>query len=137
LKQNIILHCSDSSWGNAAIITTWHIEREFRNIGYHFIILNGKISATCNLTAFDGHIETGRPLDEEGAHTKGHNSDFGICLIGKSNSFTSKQIESCKQIIQMLKFKYDIDKVKQHSDYEPLKPFCAGFNTEIMELFNK
>jgi N-acetylmuramoyl-L-alanine amidase len=137
MKQNIILHCSDSEFGNAAIITTWHIARQFRNIGYHFVILNGRITATCTLPVFDGHLETGRGLDEEGAHCKSHNDSFGICLIGKSGKFTSKQIEQCHNVIKMLKFKYDIGEVKQHSDYEPMKPFCAGFDEEMMGLFNK
>ena len=60
--KNIILHHSDSLYGNAAIITTWHIARGFRNIGYHFVILNGKISSACELKGFDGGIETGRGL---------------------------------------------------------------------------
>jgi hypothetical protein len=134
--REIILHCSDSSWGNATIITVWHIARQFRNCGYHFVILNGKISASCNLPEFDGHIETGRPLDEDGAHTLNHNDAIGICIIGKSNSFTSKQIETCKNLINNLKSKYEIGAIKQHSDYEPAKPFCAGFSKEIMGLFN-
>ena len=135
--KNIILHHSDSLYGNAAIITTWHIARGFRNIGYHFVILNGKISSACELKGFDGGIETGRGLDEEGAHTLGANEHFGICLIGKSGKFSNKQIESCRQVIQMLKLKYDIGTVKQHSDYDPVnKSFCAGFDEEMMRRFN-
>lgn len=134
--MNIILHCSDSPWGNTAIITTWHLERNFRNIGYHFVILNGKISPTCELKWLNGHIETGRPLDEEGAHTKGHNDSIGFCLVGKSNKFTSQQIETCHNLIKTLKVKYDIGEVEQHSKYDLNKSFCAGFDKEMMEKFN-
>jgi hypothetical protein len=31
---NVIVHCSDSSFGNAALITKWHVtERKFDTIG--------------------------------------------------------------------------------------------------------
>ena len=37
----------------------------------------------------------------------------------------------------MLKLKYDIEAVKQHSDYDPVnKGFCAGFDSEMMKRFN-
>ena len=134
--MNAILHCSDSTFGNTAIITVWHLQRGWRNCGYHFVILNGWISSTCELKEYNGYIETARPLNEEGAHTKGHNDNIGICLIGKSGKFTSQQIESCKKLIESLKFK--IQKVKQHSDYDSInKPFCAGLTNEVMEKFNE
>ena len=138
MKREIILHCSDSPWGNAAIITVWHKDRGFRNCGYNFVLLNGKISQSFEFKSFNGAIETGRALDEDGAHTLNHNDAIGICLIGKSGQFTSEQIESCHQLIHSLKIKYDIGAVKQHSDYDPVnKSFCAGFSKEMMERFNK
>ena len=137
MTREIIVHCSDSDYGNAALITVWHLQRQFRNIGYNFVILNGKISSSCELKWFNGIIETGRALDEDGAHTLNHNDAIGICLIGKSNKFTSQQIESLHNLIKTLKVKYDIGLVKQHSDYEPMKPFCAGLSPETMGLLNK
>ena len=40
--MEIILHCSDSEFGNAAIITKWHAlpkpnGRGWSNIGYHYV----------------------------------------------------------------------------------------------------
>ena len=135
--RDIILHCSKSEYGNTALITKWHIDRGFWNCGYHLIILNGKISSTFdNLKFLNGHIETGRPLNEDGAHVKGFNNNIGICLIGNSGEFTSQQIETCHNIIKTLKQKYNIGKVKQHSDYDSNKSFCAGFDKEMMERFN-
>ncbi len=99
--NRIIVHCSVSEWGNAAEIDRWHRERKFRCIGYHFVIGN------CYPTSesyrkkkpdpdSDGKVEAGRPLEEQGAHTKGYNKDsIGICLIGERN-FTSAQLWALK-----------------------------------------
>jgi len=39
-NKKVIIHCSDSSFGNAVLIDKWHRQRGFDNIGYHFVILN-------------------------------------------------------------------------------------------------
>lgn len=136
--KNIILHCSASKWGNAAAVTNWHLERGWKTIGYHFIILNGLITPSMDMPEFDGTIETGRGIDEAGAHTKGYNENIGICLIGNSGQFTSKQIQACHKLIGLLQREYGAGKIKQHSDYDPIdKPYCAGFNKEIMSKFNE
>jgi N-acetylmuramoyl-L-alanine amidase len=141
---NVIVHCSDSAWGNAAEITRWHLERKFATIGYHYVILNGKLSATKQHSYFDGHIETGRALDDDkdmeldeaGAHAFGYNRAVGICLIGKSNTFTQAQIGSLQFLIRKLRAQFGEIKVLQHSDVEPKKPFCAGFSKSQMDSFN-
>lgn len=141
---NVILHCSDSAWGNAAEITRWHLERKFTTIGYHYVILNGKLSSTKQHNYFDGHIETGRALDDDkdmeldeiGAHAFGYNRAVGICLIGKSGEFTKAQIGSLQFLVRKLREQFGEIKVLQHSDVEPKKPFCAGFNNAEMNLFN-
>lgn len=91
--KNIILHCSDSPFGNADLIDLWHKERGFDEIGYHFVILNGYPSAhTIYQPKFDGCLQPGRPLDKAGAHCRGHNADsIGICLIGQ-HLFTGRQM---------------------------------------------
>lgn len=144
--MDVILHCSESIFGNAALIDSWHRARGWSMIGYHYVILNGKLSATKYHKWFDGSIETGRPIDDDkdfepdeiGSHTLGHNTCVGICLIGKSNSFTTKQIESVKLLLKMLKIQFGSIKVYQHSDFDPVnKSHCAGFSKTQMELFNK
>lgn len=147
---NIIVHCSDSSFGNAALITQWHIKpppegRGWTNIGYHYVILNGRISAFATHHCFDGHIETGRPLDDDdditgeeiGAHAKGWNNAVGICLIGLSGVFTEAQLRSLKQLIIKLKAQFKEVNVMQHSDVEPKKPKCAGLTKLQLEQLNK
>ncbi|GFP28973.1 hypothetical protein HKBW3S33_02389, partial [Candidatus Hakubella thermalkaliphila] len=78
---NIIIHCSDSEWGCAREIRKWHLERGWKDIGYHFVILNGKVLPRLHLPAIDGSIECGRILnetltvetDEVGSHALGYN----------------------------------------------------------------
>jgi len=143
--MEIILHCSDSTFGNAALITTWHIKRGFDNIGYHKVVLNGYITQYIYNSINDGRIETGRYygiinnkfIVQEGAHTLGHNSNIGICLIGKG-SYTSNQINSLITDIKQIIFEsnYTITAIKQHSDYSKEKPFCAGLKPDFMKILN-
>jgi hypothetical protein len=143
---NIIVHCSDSSWGNASVITKWHVaERGWETIGYHYVILNGLLSPYKFHSYFDGHIETGRPLDddadmeldEKGAHAFGYNNAVGICLIGLSGTFTDAQIRSLNHLINRLRDQFGEIKVMQHSDVEPKKPQCAGLTRLQMNVLNR
>jgi len=61
------------------------------SIGYHFVINTS------------GSIQTGRHLDEIGAHAAGHNSrSIGICLAG-TDQFTPEQWVSLIQLIMQLR----------------------------------
>ena len=141
----IIIHCSDSSFGNSAVITQWHLQRGFTTIAYHYVILNGLLAPSKYHGYFDGHIETGRPLDEDsdmeldekGAHTFGYNNAVGICLIGLSGQFTEAQIRALNHLIHRLRaqFKNEIE-VFQHSDFDPKKPKCAGLTKMQLQTLN-
>jgi len=134
----VVLHCSASGFGNAALIAKWHtVERGWSGIGYHYVVLNGWISSTRYHPSFDGHIETGRPLDNDpfissdeiGAHVKGHNRDSaGICLIGDSGDFTAKQLTGALRCVQLLEQQFGEIELVQHSDLYPKKPDCAGID---------
>lgn len=139
----VILHCSASSFGNAALIDKWHLERGWKGIGYHYVVLNGWIASGIYNARFNGHIETGRPMDgdpfvtieEQGAHVKGFNQQsVGICLIGQSAQFTNEQLNSALQCVFMLEEQFKEITVLQHSELDTGKPDCAGLN---MSLFKK
>ena len=97
--EKIVIHCSDSDFGDASLLDSWHRGRGFDCIGYHFVILNAyptPESIRLHRPEFwrDGVVETGRSLDIPGAHVRGHNhNSIGICLIGR-NCFTLSQYES-------------------------------------------
>lgn len=105
----IVVHCSDSTWGNAEEIHRWHIERGFKKIGYHFVILNGKEKSKQPYDeSRDGIIEIGRNIDETGSHALGFNSNsIGICLIGKKQ-FSKKQFDVLRKLIRKLQKEYNI-----------------------------
>lgn len=147
----VILHCSDSEFGNAVLIDKWHREKGFKNsygisIGYHFVILNGHLTADKYNRFCDGVIETGRALDDDdkfewnetAAATLGRNDSINICLIGKSGKFTDAQLIGLSTVLRWLREIFKFIEIKQHSDFDPVRrAYCAGFSKEQMELFNK
>jgi N-acetylmuramoyl-L-alanine amidase len=80
--KKIIIHCSDSEFGDVKIIDQWHKARGWRGCGYHYVITNGVLThGKPYNNDHDGLIQPGRPLRDIGAHCKGHNHDsIGICL---------------------------------------------------------
>ena len=146
----VIIHCSDSSFGNAATITKWHtlpqpVGRGWENIGYHYIILNGRLSPYKHHLYFDGHIETGRPLDddadmeldEKGAHAFGYNDSVGICLIGLSGTFTDSQLRALSHLVKRLRVQFGEIEVIQHSNVDKKKPHCAGLSPLQLATLNR
>ena len=126
--KKIIIHCSDSEWGTVEAVRSWHLERDFDDIGYHFVILNGRITTKRTIIASDGAVCPGRSLDYQAAHTFGHNKDsIGICLIGVKN-FTEEQLYSCKELItDLLSIYPSITEIKGHRDYDNKKT-CPNFD---------
>lgn len=141
---NVVIHISDSGWGNAVAIDSWHRAKGWQCIGYHFVILNGQISPKRHISYFDGQVETGRPCDldnvispdEVGAHTLGYNQNsIGICLIGLPGKITDAQMRSLKLILQLIKTKIPNVQVYQHSDLDPVnRPYCASIPKAQMEI---
>lgn len=105
-------------------IREWHKQRNFRDIGYHYVIRR------------DGTVENGRPVEQAGAHTLGHNADsIGICIVGgkerNSNksevNFTCAQWRSLSVLVKELLIKYEtITDISGHKDNAASE--CPGFN---------
>ena len=142
---NVIIHCSASDFGNAAEITRWHLQRGWKTIGYHYVILNGWLSAKKYHHAHNGRLETGRPLDDDkdierdewGAHAAGYNNSVGICLIGQSGKFTSAQRIRLFHLLIDLKEQFGDINILQHSDVDPInKPWCAGLSGSLINFIN-
>lgn len=112
----IILHCSATREGQAFTakdIDLWHRRQGFQMIGYHYVIL------------LDGTVETGRPLEQPGAHTYGHNANsIGICYIGgldqdgkPCDTRTPQQRQAMKQLIADLLRKFPNATVHGHREF--------------------
>jgi N-acetylmuramoyl-L-alanine amidase len=73
--KRIILHCTATPEGKHFDVDTirrWHVkDRGWKDIGYHYVIY------------IDGSVHEGRPIEQAGAHTSGHNADsIGITYVG-------------------------------------------------------
>jgi N-acetylmuramoyl-L-alanine amidase len=106
--EYIIVHISDSTWGTAREIRKWHLERGWKDIGYHYVILNGQLSTNFNLPVLNGSIEVARWWEEEGAHCIGYNSkSVSICGIAKEH-WTPQQEASLIQLCKALCKQFNI-----------------------------
>lgn len=128
-KPGIILHCSDSTFGSSIEIDRWHREKDWDNVGYNFVICNGKVENNTYLACMDGSIERGRDIDKSGAHARGYNDYIGICLIG-IDEFTPKQFESLDILILELKEIYGISTDNIIGHYKVSTKTCPNFDVE-------
>ena len=143
MKPNaIVIHCSASRWGDAAVITEWHKARGFYTCGYNAVILNGHRSyAAKYVQALDGKIEPGRPENVRGAHCAagGMNSrSLGVCLIGIPDWDKYPTPRQMAALIHYLTVKcrlYGIlpDTIFQHSDFDKGKPLCASLGLKPIQ----
>ena len=130
--NDIIIHCSATrALPNitADTIRRWHVQGNgWDDIGYHYVVL------------VDGTIQQGRPIDQEGAHCRGHNKDsIGICYVGGLDGFglptdtrTKAQKKALARLIwrltlQAMNAGFGIPAVHGHRDYNPRKD-CPCFD---------
>lgn len=124
-----VIHCSDSFFGNADIIRQWHLKRGWRDIGYHWVVLNGYTSPGKFDPDMNGRIEAGRPIDndiyieegEVGAHALGYNErSVGICLIGgqegTKTAFSLPQYWSALMLVGTLKLQIPDLQILGHNE---------------------
>lgn len=125
--NEIILHCSATEEGKDFTvddIRKWHVQGNgWKNIGYHYVIYR------------DGTIHEGRPIEQVGAHTKGHNSNsIGICYVGgvaadrktPKDTRTPQQKEAMLTLVRLLMKAYGITKVTGHCEYAAKS--CPSFH---------
>ncbi len=142
--ERIVIHCSDSPNGKSLFtgkqgdrnyvtpvmeIDSWHKARGFRrlpnwrsrlnpglsSIGYHYVVYTR------------GFVETGRHVDEIGAHVEGYNAtSIGICLIGR-DKFTPEQWNALDRLVDSLREIYPQAKVVGHCQLNADKT-CPNFD---------
>ena len=106
-------------------IRRWHLDRGWRDIGYHIVI------------RLDGTVEQGRPLHQVGAHVGGQNSGkIGICYVGGlrratgpnvgHNTLTPAQEKALISEIRALLKRWPNAQVVGHFDLAPTQ--CPGFD---------
>lgn len=123
----IIIHCAATRPNQEVTIADvdrWHRKRSFFMVGYHYFIRR------------DGMIETGRELDQTGAHAKGYNHlSVAICLAGgvdddlqTENNFLQPQWDSLKEILVELKELYPEAAIIGHRDLPGVTKDCPSFD---------
>lgn len=144
--KKIVIHCSDSPFGNSLLIDKWHKERKWSGIGYQRVILNGYSEDSKNYWGhLDGAISPGRPLgtdnqlnaQEKGAHAYGFNgSSVGYCFIGVPGQFSPLQFHFGKILVleSLLTFSLPISAVVGHYELDAHKT-CPGFDMDIFREF--
>lgn len=116
----IVIHCTASKEGvelSVADIDKMHKARGWKGIGYHYVI------------GLDGVPRLGRPVQEVGAHVKGHNGDsIGIVYVGgldddgkPKDTRTAAQKKSLVELLKMLKVQFKDAVICGHRDLSPDK----------------
>jgi N-acetyl-anhydromuramyl-L-alanine amidase AmpD len=140
----IVLHHSATDGGSAESFDASHRSRGWDELGYHFVICNGKGSQ-------DGQIQIGSRWEKQkhGAHTGGtvdneyNELGIGICLVGNfENSLPSrKQLASLHRLVTYLRWRYKIPagRVIGHQDAPHQATKCPGalFHKYVTSTFRQ
>jgi len=96
-------------------IDQWHKDRDWKGIGYHFVIRR------------DGTLERGRSISQAGAHAYGYNRvSLGICMVGgldndrePEDNYTDTQYDTLHTLVVSLKQMYPQAEILGHRDLSP------------------
>jgi N-acetylmuramoyl-L-alanine amidase len=126
--NKIIVHCSATPKGkhfSAETIKSWHLERGFSDIGYHYIV------------HLDGTMEYGRMVDVQGAHCKGENKySIGVCYIGGmdqdmkkwEDTRTEEQRATLVDLLSLLKKFHPKAEIYGHRDFST--KMCPSYDAK-------
>ena len=129
--KHIIIHHSATSNGNAKKFHKMHLDNGWDEMGYHFVIDNGKGGP-------DGRVEVGSRWRKQkwGAHTGGtpnneyNNFGIGVCLVGNfmSKNPSYKQMNSLRKLVKYLMSEYEIpaSRVLAHKQAPNSNTQCCG-----------
>ncbi len=123
----VIIHCAATKPSmdiGASDIKKWHLDRGWKDIGYHYVIRR------------NGDIENGIGVALAGSHTKGHNaSSIGICLVGginnkgePENNFTKPQWATLERLVRILKVDFPHATVHGHREFAAKA--CPSFDVQ-------
>lgn len=122
----IIFHHAAAKTCSADDVHRWHLANGWAGIGYHFFIRK------------DGSVYRGRPLDTQGAHTYGHNSNsVGICYEGnfENEKPTAAQIAAGAELLRYLLGIFPDAAVGKHRDFNATA--CPGKNFPFAEIVER
>jgi N-acetylmuramoyl-L-alanine amidase len=127
--NKIIVHSTGTPAG--VPVTVESIERQHKangwgGIGYHYVIY------------FDGSVHIGRPIEQPGVHTIGHNADsIAVNYVGGAADATMKkgadtrtpaQKTALLTLLKKLKLQFPNAKIYGHKDFNATA--CPGFDAK-------
>ncbi len=129
----IIVHCTATPAGrrvSVADIDSWHRQRGFNGIGYHYVV------------ELDGHIAQGRTVHLAGAHCKGHNSNsIGVVYVGgldadgrAADTRTAAQRNALITLLSQLRRIYPEAAIHGHRDFAAKECPCFNATKEYATL---
>ena len=132
------IHQSASDFGTATIIDGWHRARGWKGIGYHRVILCGRLVGGGTVDHFvDGMIQEGRPLDQIPAAVAGHNTGMlAVCLIGNGDALPIGEGYMSPSMWESLvrlclkwhrEFGVPVEKFLGHREFPDVHKTCPGF----------
>ena len=131
--DKIIVHCSATREGQHVTvqqIRQWHLQRNFADIGYHYVIY------------LDGTVHKGRPLEKAGAHCKGYNAhSIGICYVGgldrqgkPKDTRTAAQKAALLSLIRELRQRFPRATVHGHREFANKACPCFDAKKEYSQV---
>lgn len=100
-RRILVHHSASPRWTTYEDVEKWHLEREFRTIGYHYFISE------------NGKTQVGRPLPERGAHCPKFNiASIGICVAG--NNCRPEDRWNLRQVLALRALLDNLTQVWQH-----------------------
>ena len=131
--DKIIVQCSATREGQHVTvqqIRQWHLQRNFADIGYHYVIY------------LDGTVHKGRPLEKAGAHCKGHNAhSIGICYVGgldrqgrPKDTRTTAQKAALLSLIRELRQRFPRATVHGHREFANKACPCFDAKKEYSQV---
>lgn len=129
--DTIIIHCTATPEGrdvSVADVTAWHRRRGFVTIGYHYLI------------GLDGTVMPGRPIEQIGAHCRGHNArSVGVCYVGglradgvtPADTRTEAQRTALRRLVAELLGRFPGARVAGHREFAAKACPCFDVATEL------
>lgn len=130
----IIVHCTATPEGKdytTKDITSWHKQRGFSTIGYHYVVYR------------DGSVHTGRDVNVAGAHCTGHNAhSIGVCYVGglakdgktPKDTRTNVQKASLEILLRKLRTLYPTAKIYGHNTFSAKACPCFDATKEYSKI---
>ena len=131
--DEIIVHCTATKAGkhfDVNDVRRWHLQRNFRDIGYHFLVL------------LEGTVQQGRPVAEIGAHCTGHNTcSIGVCNVGgiaasgrPADTRTPQQRQALRNLLTDLKRQFPKAVIHGHRDFANKACPCFNATKEYQDI---